>query len=92
MNVDVWIKEMSVLITPLFWMHEQSGMMKEIIMNFLQDKELTEDQMKVLRWYLIQWTEKFNHPPNYKEKINSSNQKEISDYIGVLLDYGIDPF
>ena len=94
MNVDVWIKEMSECEVPLFWMHEVSGGMKEIVMGFLGDKKLTEDHMKVLRWYLIQWIEKLPvfRPEDYKEKINNATQKELSDYIGVLLDYGIDPF
>ena len=31
----------------LFWMNEQSGQMKEIVMNFIQNKELTEILLKI---------------------------------------------
>ena len=78
----------------LFWMNEQSGQMKEIVMNFLQDIELSKIQLEVLKNYIIQWIEKatITRPPDYHLIIMNSNQKELNDYIGVLLDYGIDPF
>lgn len=89
---------------PLFWMNKQSGKMKEIVFKFLDDKKLTDDELKTLKWYVIQWIEGtevnskqflgyVSVPPEYKKKIESMNQKQLHEYIpGELLDYGIDPF
>ena len=42
-------------IKPLFWMDEQTGMMKAIVDKFLEEIHLTNLEMKYLRWYIVQW-------------------------------------
>lgn len=89
---------------PVFWMHEKSGQMKGIITKFFGELPLTEKELKVLKWYIIQWIEgnqsvllsmgqKMPVPPDYEQTIQKLNQKELYNYVpGVLLDYNIDPF
>ncbi len=83
------VSEMAV-----FWMNEASGQMKEIVMKFIRSEKLDEAQLETLKWYMIQWIEKaaFHRPIGYRDIINVSTQEELSKYVGVLLDYGIDPF
>jgi len=40
---------------PLFWMHEQTGMMKTIVQKFLDEIHLTNLELKYLKWYIVQW-------------------------------------
>lgn len=43
---------------PKFWMDEISGKMKEIVMKFLEDKNLDSYELQILKDYLIQWIDK----------------------------------
>jgi hypothetical protein len=80
-------------LIPLFWMNETTGMMKSIVLKYLESKHLTNLELKYLRWYLVQYIDAMiSKPPNYKEEINKRDQKGLEDYIEVLLDFGIDPF
>ena len=78
---------------PLFWMDEKTGMMKAIVLKYLESIHLTNLEMKYLRWYLVQWIDAMiSKPPNYKEEIEKRDQKGLEEYIEVLLEYAIDPF
>lgn len=96
------MKEMNKI--PLFWMNEQTGQMKKIVMDFMNKLPLSENALARLKWYIIQWIEGNSYqvkvmggipaiPPNYKMNIEQANQNMLSEYVfGELLDYGIDPF
>lgn len=77
---------------PLFWMNEKTGQMGQIVMDFLNGILLSEKALARLKWYIIQWIEGNSSqvkamggipaiPPNYKIKIESANQKMISEYV-----------
>ena len=40
---------------PVYWMHEQTGKMKQIITDFLDDVPLVEEDFAKLKWYIRQW-------------------------------------
>lgn len=40
---------------PLFWMCDQTRMMKHIVEKFFEEIHLTNLEMKYLRWYIVQW-------------------------------------
>jgi len=40
---------------PVFWMDEQTGMMKHIVEKFFEGIHLTNLELKYLKWYIVQW-------------------------------------
>lgn len=81
-------------MTPVYWMHEQSGKMKEIVMKYLNDESLTEDELKTLQWYIHQFALDMPSKPPILElnEIFKMNQSKLKIYIDYLLqEYGIDP-
>jgi hypothetical protein len=67
-------------------------------MKFLNTQPLSEDELLLLKNYVIGWIDALSNlpsflPPDYKEKIQPMNQEMFEDYCeGELLDYAIDPF
>ena len=71
---------------PLFWMHEQTGMMEAIVSKFFKEIHLTNLEMKYLRWYIVQWIDgtmasvKRNTPPEewdeYKKEVFPPDYKK----------------
>jgi len=52
---DLDIMRWNPINRPLFWMHEQTGMMEAIVNKFFKQIHLTNLEMKYLRWYIVQW-------------------------------------
>jgi hypothetical protein len=79
---------------PLYWMHEQSGRMKEIIRKFLKPEPLNEWELEILRWYVKQWTEAMPFKPKDYGLILILPEKDLRKYIANVLveKHGIDPF
>jgi len=80
---------------PLFWMHEESGRMKEIVMKFLEEKPLNENELKTFRAYLAQWvSDPVIYFPDKKlmvKTIETASQELLHDILDELLEHGIDP-
>lgn len=84
----------------LYWMHEQSGKMKEIVVKFSNNKTLTQKELDKLRWYVKQWVEdtRFRFPGGIREKLLEELkaikvQDKLMEFVtGKLPEYGIDPF
>lgn len=75
-------------------MHEKTGKMKQIVLDFLNDKKLSQDDLNILKKYIIQWIQatSITSPPNYEARIKQFNEEQLHEFILELLDYGIDPF
>lgn len=77
---------------PLYWMHEQSGRMKEIVRKFLDNQELNEWELEVFRWYIHQWVRAMPSKPNDYAMILIMSQDDLRKYVATtLLGLGIDP-
>lgn len=62
-------------------------------MKFLNQETLNEKELTILKQYLIQWIDALPSRPNhYKYIIMKATQKQLKDYLGELLAFGIDPF
>ncbi len=47
---------MSEALQPLYWMHERTGLLRPIVLKYIQGIErLTDAEVDVLRYYLQQW-------------------------------------
>jgi len=78
---------------PLYWRHEVSGRMAEIVRKFLDRQRLDDYELKIIRWYVFQWVDAMPFKPANYGDILAMSQKELLEYVtGTLLDYGIDPF
>ena len=90
---------------PLYWKKEASGKMAQIVRRFFNKEVLTDKQLNLLKWYVIQWIEGTSNtvsalsgqnaivPPNYRERISNFDQSELYSFVSKeLLLYGIDPF
>lgn len=75
-----------------YWMHEQTGKMKDVVLKFINNETLTDDEMNTMRWYIHQWADAMPSKPNDLVKIFKMNQQELKDYnFSVLLGvWGID--
>jgi len=82
------------LKTPKYWKYETSGVLRNIIMKFLQDIELTHKELWELKAYLIQWVDAMPfRPKGFKTYIENADQKYLLEYIFELQkEWGIDPF
>lgn len=81
---------------PLYWMNEQSGEMKEIVLKFLDKEKLDINELNKLKWYIKQWISGLLFKiPNKKlilKQIDQSNQEKLYKIQMELLEIGIDPF
>lgn len=78
---------------PVYWMNESTGELKAIIEKFLKDIDLTQPELKTLRWYVYQWVKGMPGKPHGFESILKMSQLDLKKYCWTtLLDYGIDPF
>ena len=74
---------------PLFWMNETSGKMKRIVLRFFEDLDLSPEELKILKMYIIQWIEGtifqtrpfFNNEKKYQEYLKKAVP---SDYKTVI--------
>lgn len=76
----------------LYWMNEESGKMKEIVLKFLKDELLTLDQLNTLRWYIHQFADAMPNKPLDLNRIFQLDQTELKEYnFRVLVcEFGID--
>lgn len=86
-------------MSPLFWMHEVSGRMREIVMKFFDDQEnnLDLEELNILKSYLKQWMDSMMIPSDEKAKLfiqlrRIQNKEQLKDFNFKLLKFGIDPF
>ena len=79
---------------PLYWMHEQSGRMRQIVKKFLQNQELTPEELLIVRWYVFQWVDAMPRKPRDYDKILKMDQSTLKSYTYHVLvsEYAIDPF
>ena len=96
---DLWIQDFKRKVATggvLYWMNEQTGRMREIVMKFFsKDKGVTEEELEVLKWYVEQWVDAMpNQPPNWRERLAAcTTKKALQEFNWMLVrDYGIDPF
>jgi hypothetical protein len=40
---------------PRYWMNETSGVLKPVIERFLNDQQLTDQEVSIFRAYIMQW-------------------------------------
>lgn len=96
---ELWIEDSKRKVATggvLYWMHEQSGRMREIVKKFLsKDQELTNREIEILKWYIEQWVDAMPHkPPRWRERLAAcTTKKQLKDYNWMLVsEYAIDPF
>jgi len=79
---------------PLYWMHERSGRMRQIVKKFLQNQELTPEELLVIRWYVFQWVDAMPRRPRDYDKILEMDQSTLKSYTYHVLvsEYAFDPF
>jgi len=82
---------------PKYWMHETSGVLEWVVKCYLQNEQMTEKQIAIMREYLKQWVTS----PVWKccddlarlqrdvEKIQT--QPDIDAWLEAALAEGIDP-
>ena len=73
-------------------MWEQSGKMNAIVTKFLNDDELTTDELNTLRWYIHQWADAMPSKPENLREIFEMSQEELKEYNfeTLVCGYGID--
>lgn len=72
-------------------MHETSGKMKDIIMKFINDEKLTDDELNTMRWYIHQFADAMPNKPKELHRIFEMNQEELRIYNRLLFErFGID--
>ena len=82
---------------PRYWANEVTGRMKEIVLKFFQAQKLEDEEIKILKSYIMEWMNDSLIPIN-KRVVLEDELKSITDSIKLmefnhnLLDYGIDPF
>lgn len=80
---------------PLYWMHELTGKMREIVKKFLDEQSrlnMTDPEKEIMRWYVWQWVYAMPSKPLDFDRIKTMDMNVLLDYIWEeLLDYGIDP-
>lgn len=79
---------------PLYWLHEETGEMKDIVFKFINYTTLTKDELNTLKWYVHQWASAMPcHPPDLN-RIFEMDQIQLKNYIFdvLLLEYSIDVF
>lgn len=79
---------------PLYWMHETSGKMKQIVFKFMTGAPLSDKELDTMHWYIFQWVDALPVKPQgfSRALIFGMTQEMLSDYIhGPLMDAGIDP-
>ena len=87
---------------PKYWMYEQSGVLHPVIEKYLNDREMTAQDVAAMRAYLRQWIKSpaWNPPPGGEatelialrgsvERIGSV--ADIDTWIEKALAIGIDP-
>jgi len=96
---DLWINEFRWKVRTgqiLYWMNEQTGLLKEIVMKFFSvDQELTEQELEILKWYIGQFVDAMLfRPPKWCEKLAAClTKKDLKRYNWWLVsEYAIDPF
>jgi len=96
---ELWIQDFKRKVRTggvVYWMHEQSGRMREIVLKYFSSREdLTEREIEILKWYIEQWVDAMPHrPPRWREQLAACKTvKQLRDYNWMLVcDYAIDPF
>lgn len=67
--------------------------MKEIVHKFLENQQLLPEELRILQWYVYQWTVAMPSRPPDLHKILEMPQQALRDYIPHVLvrHYNIDP-
>lgn len=83
-------------MTPSFWMHETSGVLRPAVEAYLLDQPMTDDQVAAMRAYLRQWIAGDWHDDGALDRLRASidgltTRKAIHDWILAAVDEGIDP-
>jgi hypothetical protein len=81
---------------PGYWMHEQSGLLRPVILAYLEGAELAPEEMALMRAYLRQW---IDHPvwqgtdiDQLRATVGSlTTRHDISRWLDVAERNGIDP-
>lgn len=79
---------------PVYWMHETSGKMKQIVFKFMTGAPLYEEELEIMKWYIFQWVDALPVKPQgfSRELIFGMTGEMLRDYVkGPLMDLGIDP-
>lgn len=77
-----------------YWIHETSGVLRPVVMAYLEGGRLTERQIATLRAYLRQWimADGWEDVDELRASIDSLTTREaIHDWLDRALDAGIDP-
>jgi len=76
MNEELNVMRWNPKQEPLFWMHEQTGMMKDIVQKFLEEIHLTNLELKYLKWYIVQWID-----GTVSQVKNRMSKEQFKEYI-----------
>lgn len=79
---------------PLYWMHETTGRMRKIVQKYFLNEPMTKSEFRVLKAYVLQWTEKpMLVPTEYIRMLNRAETvAELRETCEILLKHGIEPF
>ena len=81
---------------PKFWQYETSGVLKPVVIAYLEGTPLTDRDIAIMRAYLKQWVDSpvWSGPPIYALRVNVRkirSRDDINTWLEAALDAGIDP-
>lgn len=82
---------------PKYWMHEESGILRSVVLDYLDGKALTDEQITLMRLYLKQWIElgpwRGSNVDLLRATVNSlTTRHDIERWLEVADRENIDPF
>jgi len=82
----------------LYWMHERTGRMKNVVQGFLMGMPLDAEDLRILKDYMKQWIAPPIAMPDlnrmaFNEQIEAATDAAtLRKVTHALLQFGIDPF
>jgi hypothetical protein len=81
-------------VSPGYWMHETSGVLRPAVEAYLAGDKLTGDQIAALRAYLRQWiaAPAWRGVDDLRSEIEGlTSRKAIREWLDKAIELGIDP-
>ena len=74
-----------------FWQRDE--VLKPIVMKYLSDSLLSEQEFQTFKRYLISWVKTFaiGIPPDLYKTLEILVQEQLAECFDILSNYGVDP-